>query len=265
MNFKKEHNQYYAAFVESRVAAYINQEEYSLPDLIKDFSFSPEEIAEMEADALVIAKEIGGEKAVWVGRSTSNEDCDIIVDGRRVEIKYVSMGKGTYLNTSLAYFSDKLGFTPFTDYTHKTICPYLEKFFGNGVYKNFSPVSREESSLFQDRDEYKELQKIDKVMRKEYVENLYNFLISNPDKLKLFMADIVSKNVSNKEMPEEVVIFNHIKKEFMSFTKEDIIKKINSKTIKKTSLGLVLDGFRVQIGWQNGTGLNNPTLRVFLK
>lgn len=265
MNFSKENNQYYGAFIESRVVAYINKEEYVRPELIANFNFPNEDIIEMNNDAKMIADYIGGDRATWVGRSTSNENCDIIVDGRKIEIKYVSMGTGTYLNSSLTYFSDRLGFTPFTDYTHRTICPYLEKFFGSKVYKNISPVSKEESSIFQSRKEYEELVKIDKAMRKEYVDNLYNFLTTNPDKLKLFITDIISKNASNKETPEEVVIFNHKVKEFMSFTKEDIIKKINSKTIKKTPLGLVLDGFRVQISWQNGTGLNNPTLRVFLK
>jgi hypothetical protein len=267
MNFKKEHNQYYATFIESRIVAYINQEKYIKPDLIKDFLFSAEEIAEMEADALTIAKAINGKEAVWVGRNTANEDCDIIVDGRKIEIKYVGSGSGTYLNTSLSYFSDRLDFIPFTEYTHKTICPYLEQYFGEKVYNNFSPVSMAESKEFRHErpTEYEALQKIDKTMRKQYVKDLYNYLISNPILLNTFVSDIISKNVGNKKAPESLIVFNHETKEIKVFSEKEIKDKIQNKTIKNAGLSLAFDGFRVAIGWQNGNGLNNPTLRVFLK
>ena len=54
------------------------------------------------------------------------------------------------------------------------------------------------------------------------------------------------------------------------FTNEEIEEmvqdaKISLKKFKNTGLGMSFDNFRIQIGWQNGSGLNNPTLRVFIK
>jgi hypothetical protein len=267
MNIKKENNQYYAVFVESRVVAFINNEDYVMPSIIKDFPFTEEEIEEMTSDAMFIAKMIGGTQATWTGRECSNQSGDIIVDGRVIELKYVSCGNGTYFNSSLAYFSDALGFTSFTDYTHKFICPFLEKYFGSKVYDNFSPVTQEESKSFRHSmpKEYEELTKLDKEMRRKYVSDLYTFLISNPEKLNQFLSEAISKNASNKTIPNELFIFNHATKKYIIFSKEEITKKIKSKEIKNKGLSLVFDEFRVAIAWQNGTGLNNPTFRVFLK
>jgi hypothetical protein len=267
MNFSKANNQYYAAYIESRVVAYINKEEYKLPSFLEGFEFSDAELAEMDSDAKAIAESVGGIQAQWTGRECSTESCDLIVDGREIELKYVSCGTGTYLNSSLSYFSDKLGFVPFTDYTHKTICHFLEKYFGEKVYSNFSPVSQKESSDFQhyQPELYEQLKKIDKTMRKQYVSDLYNFLIKNPQKLNTFITDVITKSISGKEAPEELIIFNHETKAILKYSKLDIERKIKNKTIKNAGLSLVFDEFRVAIGWQNGTGLNNPTLRVFIK
>ena len=267
MNFSKSNNQYYGAYIESRIAAYINNVEYILPELIQDFPFSDSDIETMDADAKQIANYIGGAHAIWTGRECNNADCDLIVDGRKIEIKYVSCGAGTYLNSSLSYFTERLGFTPFTEYSHTTICPFLEQYFGDKVYKNFSPVSNAESKDFRHNhnDLYKQLQVIDKAMRKQYTSDLYNFLISNPQKLNIFISDILSKNVGNKKAPEELIVFNHETKTIRSFTEAEIKSKIKTKSIKNAGLSLKFDEFSVAIGWQNGLGLNNPTLRVFLK
>lgn len=267
MNFTKANNQYYSAYIESRVTSYINNETYERPALIETFDFTPAEIAEMDNDAKIIAESIGGTRAIWVGRECSTANCDLIVDGREIELKYVSTGKGTYLNSSLKYFSDNLGFTPFTEYTHATICPYLEKYFGDNVYKNFSPVSMEESERFRHGhpDAYNELIQIDKLMRRQYVADLYDFLIANPQKLNTFISDAITKEIGGKQMPEEMIVFNHEKKTISSYSAEGIVDKMKHKSFKNAGLSLVFDDFRVAIGWQNGTGLNNPTLRVFIK
>lgn len=267
MNITKSNNQYYAAFIESRVVAFINKEDYILPELIKEFPFTKSELEEMEQDALAIANIINGQKAQWIGRDCSSKNGDILVDRRTIELKYVAGGTGTYLNSSLAYFSDELNFTSFKEYTHNFICPYLEKYFGDKVYENFSPVSQEESKDFRTnyKLEYNELVKIDKDMRKIYTADLYQFLVSNPQKLNQFLSAAISKEVSNKSAPNELLIFNHANKSYKLFSQEEILKKIKNKTIKNAGLSLVFDEFRVAIGWQNGSGLNNPTFRVFLK
>lgn len=267
MKIEKENNQYYAEYIESRVVSLINKEDYILPDCLQNFLFPVEDLEEMNKDAEKIAKTLGGKTAIWVGRSCGNEKCDILIDDHEVELKYVSCGSGTYLNSSLSYFSDRLGFTSFKDYTSKELLPFLKNYFGDGVYNNLSPVSIEQSKEIRHNqpDLYKQIQKIDKETRKDYVNDLYNFLISNPDKMISFVNDCITKNVGNKHTPEVLFIFNHETKKITVYSKEEIERKVKNTSIKKTSLGLVFDNFRVAIGWQNGNGLNNPTFRVFLK
>lgn len=268
MKISKPKNQYYAAYIESRVVSYINNEEYVLPPLIEDFPFSTLEIAEMDSDAKMIADYIGGTSAEWVGRSCFTANCDIIVDGREIEIKYVSKGNGTYFSTPWSYFNKVLNFTPFTEYTHTTICPYLENYFGKNVYKNLSPVSQSASSVFRktEIEAYKRLIEIDTEMRKRYVTDLYNFFTSNPDKLRVFVHDMLTKDKSGKLPPQEMVVFTHEDKKIRKFTREEIEEMAESADMNfdKTDLGFKFNRFRVAISWQNGTGLNNPTIRIYL-
>lgn len=268
MEIKKENNQYYAEYIESKVTSIINNENYILPDCLKEFNFTKEEIEEMNNDAAQIATYINGNTAKWVGRNCGNEKCDIIVDNnRQIELKYVGSGTGTYLNASLSYFSDKLGFVSFTEYTHKTICPILEEEYGTSVYETFSPVSMAVSKdIRHNKPElYEKIKEVDKVMRKQYTNDLFNYLKNNPDKLTLFITDCITKNINNKSTPTELIIFNHNTKNLICYNKETILQKIKNKEIKNAGLSLVFDNFRVAIGWQNGNGLNNPTFRVFLK
>lgn len=268
MNIKRENNQYYAEYIESKVVSLINKDEYILPECLINFTFTKEEIIELNSDAVLIASCIGGNTAEWVGRHCGNEKCDIIVDGsREIELKYVGSGIGTYLNTSLSYFSDKLGFIPFTEYTHKAICPLLEMEYGTGVYETFSPVSMAISKEIRHNkpELYAQIVNADKVMRRQYVNDLFCYLKDNPDKITQFITDCITKNINNKSTPSELVVFNHCTKQILCYNQDTIMKKIENKTIKNAGLSLVFDNFRVAIGWQNGNGLNNPTFRVFLK
>lgn len=269
MDFKKENNQYYAEYIESKVVSLINHEDhFDTPECLQSYTFSAEEIKEMDEDAIKIANYIDASSAQWIGRHCSTESGDIIADGNRhIELKYVSSGTGTYLNASLSYFSDKLGFTPFTAYTHKTICPILEQEFGSKVYSNLSPVSQTESHYIRQHQKelYDKVKQADIIMRKQYVKDLFDYLTLNPDKLIMFINDVITKNVnSHKSTPSELIIFNHKTKSIICYSKESIESKKANKQIKRTELGLVFDNFRVAIGWQNGNGLNNPTFRVFL-
>lgn len=262
MKVNKKNNQYYGRYFEEAIGAIINKEE-----IVNNtgFNFTDEEIKELNSDALEAVKFLSAEKAEYVGRQTGNQSCDLIVDGKEYEIKYVCEGNGTYYNTSLSYFSERLGFTPFIEYTHKFICPYLEKYYGEKVYHNISPVSMEESKAFQKTSEYKELQSLDKEMRKKYVNDLYAFLKNNPDKFSLFISDMLTKNSSGKHIPNTTLVYNHSKKKVTLISSETIMSLVNTKTFKKNPLGFSFDGFNIQIGWQNGSGLNNPTIRVFIK
>jgi hypothetical protein len=264
MKIDKENNQYYGQFIEEAINSIINQTEIKNTT---NFFFTDEEIEEMTQDAKDIAREAQGHRSVYVGRNTGKENCDLIVDGREIEIKYVSLGNGTYLNTSVNYFHNRFGFTDFKEYTSKELLPFLEKYYGESVYKNLSPVSMEQSKEIRHNnpDLYRQIQQIDKVMRKEYVSDLYNFFCNNLDKLQIFISDMINKNIGNKRLFDEMIVFNHSTKQIKHYSKEFLQKYIQNKKFKNTGLGMSFDGFRIQIGWQNGSGLNNPTLRVFIK
>ena len=50
----------------------------------------------------------------------------------------------------------------------------------------------------------------------------------------------------------------------MIINQQEIQSYIDDIDFYNTDFGLIFKNFRMQFGWQNGTGLNNPTIRVFL-
>ena len=46
----------------------------------------------------------------WIGNYTSSEDGDLIINGKKIEVKRVSEGNGTYLNTSWSNCANRYGF-----------------------------------------------------------------------------------------------------------------------------------------------------------
>ena len=259
---EKKENGNVGKYLEQALVSTINQE-----PIINNTSYNfPTEIIEkMNEDAKRIAKEFGGTKASYIGNHTKNANGDIIIDEKVVELKYVSFGKGTYLNTTMDYLNTELGFCPYKDYMKEEILPWLSQFFGDKVYKNSSPVSKKESSAFRKTENYTTLKAMDKKTRARYVEDLYNYLTINPEKLARFISDCITKEAAKKEAPDVLVIYDYSINKTTIIDREHIKELIKNKTFRKTSLGLVFDKFRVQIGWQNGAALNNPTIRVFIK
>lgn len=259
---EKKENGNVGKYVEQALVTTINQE-----SIINNtsYNFPIETIEKMNEDAKRIAKDLGGTKADYIGNHTKNANGDIIIDGKIVELKYVSCGKGTYLNTTMDYFNTELGFCSYKEYMKEEILPWLSQFFGDKVYKNLSPVSKEESSAFQKTKDYTTLKAMDKKARARYVTDLYNYLIANPEKLAKFISDCITKEAAGKEAPDILVVYDYSINKTTIIDRERIEELIKNKTFRKTSLGLVFDKFRVQIGWQNGAALNNPTIRVFIK
>lgn len=262
MNIQKANNQYYGQYIEENLVNLINH-----APIVNNtgFSFNIDELSEMNQDIQLMAALFPNSQAHYVGRQTKTASCDLYIDDVATEVKYVSSGTGTYYNTSLSYFHEVLGFTDFKTYTNQYICPFLEQFFGVGVYDNFSPVSQKESSAFQKTKDYDKLKELDKAMRIKYVNDLYDFLNSNPEKWIQFLSDMISKESSNKVVPEQLLVFNHTTKQIRVLSQQNILNCKTTTAIKKNPLGFSFDRFNIQIGWQNGSGLNNPTIRVFLK
>ena len=267
MKILKENNQYYGEYIERAVNVAINKKSFNDINLI-NFNFSDEEIKEMNNDVLILCNFINGSESKYVGRETSNKSADLIVDGKEIELKYVKSGKGTYYNTTLDYVKT-IGFKSYHDYLleYGYITLLKEKFGDMVSLVNSSPVSIKNSSFIRHsmKKDYKEILPIEEEIRCKFCFDFYNYLIKNPEKKIQFINDMVSKNNSNKNIPDKLIVFNHSSKKIICFTKENIESLIDYDNLKPTKKGLVFGDIQIQFGWQNGNGLSNPTIRVFIK
>lgn len=264
----KADNQYYGKLFESAIVAQINKE-----DLIykENYEFSEEDLKQIMEEAKIVADYLGDNKADYIGDKTSTASGDILLnDCEVIEIKRVSAGSGTYFNTSVHYFS-KFGFN-FNDYMSRFgLYDALEENFGQKVRisrTNKSPVSQPNSSLI--RHNFSSLYEekilpIDTKMRKAFVEDLAKYFTVNIESLNQFVNDMLNKatDSSSKTAPDRLIVFNYNKGRVNEI---DLTKYANQElTITATDKGIVIGALRIAIGWQNGNGLNNPTIRVFLE
>ena len=279
----KGNNQYFAEYMEKAVCAIINKTE-----IINDtgYPFTEKDMILMNKQANYWVKRDFpyAYKATYLGRKTVTADCDIIInDTEHVELKYVSEGNGTYLNTSLYYFT-QFGFN-FHDYMENMgYLDLLTTIFGDKIVKrnNNSPVNEEISSSFRKShpDIYKnDILPADKKVRQNFVNDLINYF-KQPEHyndLQTFGHQMVTKETptSQKRNPDVVSVYGYkddvIRRiypdqilkpnEPISITQEESFNR-NKETIFSIKLNNII---RVQIGWQNGTGLNNPTIRVFIE
>ena len=85
LKIHRAHNQYYAQYIEEAVVAIIN----SSPIVNNTkFVFQQWELDIMNEDACNIASYLSASSATYVGRKTSTFSCDLIADGKEVELKY---------------------------------------------------------------------------------------------------------------------------------------------------------------------------------
>ncbi len=262
-------NQYYGKFRECCVVAHLNHSEIEYNE---NYVFTTEEQDKLFNEAKLIADFLGEHTATYLGNHTANESGDIMLDNNEViEIKTVSAGSGTYFNTSIYYF-EKFGFD-FKTYMEKYgLYNVLEENFGLIVKVNRatnSPVSQSNSSLI--RHNYETLYKekvvpVDTEMRKKFTEDIADYFIKNPDKIYDFISDMLEKNsaTSKKTSPDRMIVLNYKNNTVREIDLNSFKENISSK-IRATDKGLVVGNVRVAFSWQNGVGLNNPTIRVFLE
>lgn len=262
-------NQYYGKYRECCVVAHMNHAEVEYHE---NYTFTPEDQKTLFDQAKLIADFIGNHTATYLGNHTANESGDILLDnGDIIEIKTVSAGSGTYFNTSIYYFS-KFGFD-FKKYMDKYgLYDMLEQNFGSVVKisrKNNSPVSQPNSSFIRHNYESVWREKIvpvDEAMRMEFTQDIANYFIQNPDKVYELISDMLNKNssTSKKSSPDRIIVLNYEKGAVREIDLKNFKDNI-STNIRNTDKGLVIGNVRIAFSWQNGVGLNNPTIRVFLE
>ena len=262
-------NQYYGKYRECCVVAHLNHAEVEYHE---DYVFTTEEQEILFNEAKLIADFLGNHTATYLGNHTADESGDILLDtGEVVEIKSVSAGCGTYFNTSIYYFS-KFGFD-FKKYMESCgLYDAIEQSFGSIVNvsrKNNSPVSKTSSSLIRHnhKSEWEEkIVPVDKDMRMKFTQDIMNYFAQNPDKVHEFISEMLNKNsaTSKKTSPDRMIVLNYKKGKVREIDLKNFKDNI-STNIRATDKGMVIGNIRIAFSWQNGVGLNNPTIRVYLE
>ena len=273
----KSDNQYFGKYFEIAVTAKINGDnEFPNPKNYEElcgYNFSQKEILYLNDEAKKIADYIGSNHyASRIGNHTLTELGDIILDNKiKIELKRVSCGSGTYHNTSI-YYLTKFGFD-FKKYMEQfQLYKAIENNFPSVKisYTNNSPVTQNDSSFIRHSNEekYKEIEKIDFKMRKQFVLDLAEYFKKYPEKAQEFYKDMIykvktSQNKNNQKIVDRFIIFNYNNDSIDEINLDDF-KKCQSEKIEANDFSLRIGKIRFVFGWQNGNGLNNPTIRVFL-
>lgn len=268
----RANNQYYGKYFEYCVACYLNRvikgssaEQYGVP--IEDGSI-------IEQEAKEIVKYLGQHRCQYTGIHTANADADLILDnGQTIELKRVSSGSGTYYNTSI-YHMKKYGFN-FKDYMTKFgLYASLQENFPNFTIseKNNSPVSMADSSKI--RHNFTSIWEekicpIDMQTRRAFVQDLRKYFSENPNEFYSFISDMLYKQslTSHKNKPDRIIVYNYTKHSISEINLDEIIKNLSSYRCQNTDAdySILAGPLRFVFSWQNGCGLNNPTIRTFLR
>lgn len=257
----KKDNQYTGKFFEQAIFSIVNN--LSMPS---DEHLDNKTVKKIYLDAQDFVKQVKWNNCQWTGLEYKNAKGDFIVDDNIIEVKYVGTGQGTYFNTSMCYLWNTLNFQNYLNLLEKSnIAQDLIDLGFNFNFNNSSPVNMETSKNIRHNysDIYNSYAKKEKQKRAEYIHDLYIFLQNDPEKLFSFINFMIGKG--DKGIPDILIVYNYNKHSIQIISKNEIMRKQSNLNFNCTNGGLVFDNFRVAIGWQNGNGLNNPTLRVFLK
>lgn len=216
-----------------------------------------------------------------IGDKTKNQLGDVLLDDNvSLELKYVNSGNGTYHNTTINYWHYVFGLPLYIDFLDKEgYFDYLDSLnLGEDLQynkNNSSPFNVKQSKIIRHNMEsvYNLITKAEIPIRKKYTDEICLKLLEK-NNLQTLVYDMIykvkfTKNATkeHKGIPNNVLVFNRSTNSCSFQEREDIMKYIkkNNFNFKKTMNGLIIDNkITLQNGWQNGTGLNNPTIRVFI-
>lgn len=275
---KKELNQHYGKFFELCVAARLNQIT-ELPHYKWEEYIPLNDREKMFNEAINVANYLGIQPCEYTGDLTALASGDIVLNDTNeiIEIKRVSASKGTYYNPSISSLMD-YGFDFHNYMDEYFLYNALEDSFNGGYtvsHKNWSPISQKDSSEI--REDWYELWQnnivpIDKNMRKILTRDVINYFKANPKKFNNFVINMITKhsNTSRKRYPDRIIVFNYTRNTVESIDvmellshelEEDNIQMLDSDS----DFSFNIKNFRFTISWQNGIGLNNPTIRVYIR
>lgn len=271
MNAKGD-NQYYGKYFEYLVYCCLNKE---LPCLsAEQCGVAIEDAFTMKTEAREVATYLGSHRCQHTGLHTSYANADLVLDnGQTIELKRVSNGSGTYYNTSI-YHMTKYGFD-FKDYLRKFgLYAALRDGFPNLVVseKNNSPVSMADSSKI--RHQYasiytEKICPIDAAARGAFVQDLREYFVKHPDDFYSFISDMLYKQslTSHKKKPDRIIVYNYKKQTISEIDLVEIITNLSTYSCQgtNTDFSMFAGSLRFVFSWQNGCGLNNPTIRTFLR
>ena len=169
----------------------------------------------------------------WTGDKTKKEDGDLIINNIKVEVKHVEDAAGTYTSTSWEKAAKKYGL-PLPDsreYLKNSKCydKLLHKFKNEVNMNSASPFipKRAEEIMETEPIWYKQYQKEEQPYRYPITEDVYQYLKNNPDKCREFLYGILSKDINDKNAPDQLVVFNYKKKQITYFSdKTNLMKSI---------------------------------------
>lgn len=275
---KKSDNRLYGSYFEQLLCDTINETNVAQCPLCVSDAESQEMMREAKDGCVALRKHchFPVRTAKWVGTHTSVDSCDIILDGiHELEVKYVSTGKGTWYNTSIDKVGMAFGHVAYSDFlrsrgyyawlasqletAHTDIIPHLD---------SASPLTMREAKTIRHRypETYAAICAHEHPHRLSYVRDFAKHLIDSEQVDRFFHA-MLDKSLSGKHMPEMLLVCNHSKGTITVLTADDIkdsIKTPSADSLATSGVSIAFDGLRCTFAWQNGTGLNNATVRVFL-
>lgn len=274
----KADNQYFGKYFERAIVEYINKNNCNIDpnqyEDLKGYSFNQNELNELNQEASSVAKYLkfnNNIKAEYVGNHTEKACGDILLNSTTsIEIKRIlTSGSGTYHNTSI-FFLKEYGFD-FKEYMKKyNLYDTIRKYFPLITVSetNNSPVNQKNSSLIRHSDNEEGKKAIcqkDEEIRKIFIQDLTTYFKENPDLAYDFAKNMLNKvklRTKNSYKPDRFIVYRYDKKLISEINLQDI--SLNTD-IENTDFGLIIGPLRMQIGWQNGNGLNNPTIRIFFR